>query len=148
MVRVLEVREPEDWQRYMALRHHVFCVERDVPEELQVDEYDTLTGNCDHFLLCRDDEPVGAFRCRREGSYIQLQRFCVLASCRNRGYGRVMLEYARDKYARLGFEKICMVAKFSAKPFYEKCGCVTVSDVFMEVGLPHVDMELRLDKPV
>ncbi len=146
MVRVIKVERSEDWKAYMGLRHHVFCVERDVPEALQVDEYDTLSGNCDHFLALDGEVPVGAFRCRREDGFVQLQRFCVWKEHRKNGIGRIMLEHARDYYGALGFEKICMVAKFSAKPFYERCGCVTTSQVFMEVGLPHVDMELQLDK--
>lgn len=146
MVRIIKIEDMHTLQRYLDLRHQVFCVEKDVPEDIQLDEYDILGGICDHYLLCRGGLPVGAFRCRREGKKIQLQRFCVLKEHRGQGYGRIMLEHARDYYAGLGFEKIAMEAKYSAKPFYERCGCVTVSDIFMEVGLPHVNMELILDK--
>lgn len=146
MVRVIEIADENTMGQYLTLRHQVFCVEKDVPEEIQLDRHDRLGGICDHYLLVRDGVPVGAFRCRREGRNIQLQRFCVLKAYRGRGYGRMMLEHARDRYAKLGFEKIAMEAKYAAKPFYERCGCVTVSDLFMEVGIPHVKMELILDK--
>lgn len=146
MIQVRKIEDAHTMQRYLQLRHQVFCVEKDVPQDIQLDEFDVLDGICDHFLLCRDAEPVGAFRCRREGSKIQLQRFCVLKEHRGQGFGRIMLEHARDRYTALGFEKIAMEAKYSAMPFYQRCGCVTVSDIFMEVGLPHVNMELILDK--
>lgn len=143
MVEVIQVDEG-NWAAYMKLRHHVFCVERDVPVDIQIDEYDTLSGCAEHFMICQDGQALGAFRCRPEGSKIHLQRFCVLKAHRKQGLGRAMLDFAADYYRQKAYEKLVMVAKFSAKPFYEKCGCVTVSEVFEEVGLPHVKMELPL----
>jgi predicted GNAT family N-acyltransferase len=145
MVQVVTVNS-ENWDAYMDLRHHVFCVERNVPEEIQIDGYDTLTGCAEHFMILKDGTAAGAFRCRPEGDLIHLQRFCVLASQRKQGLGRAMLRYAQSRYQALGYQKLVFEAKYSAKPFYEKCGCITVSDIFIEVGLPHVKMELPLQE--
>ncbi len=146
MSQIIKVQSAQFWTAYMVIRHRVFCVEKDVPEDIQIDEYDTLDGVAEHFLICRDDVPMGAFRCRPEGNVIHLQRFCVLKPYRKQGLGRAMLDFARDYYRKKGYEKMVMTAKFSAQPFYEKCGCVTVSDVFMEVGLPHVKMEMHFSE--
>lgn len=126
----------------LKVRNAVFTLERKVPVEIEVDEQDVLDGDCEHFLIALDGEPVGACRCMHTESGIRLQRFCVLKECRGQGVGKAALAKLEEYYSRRrqsGFQ-MELDSKFEACGFYEACGYHRESEVFMEAGVPHVKM--------
>lgn len=128
----------------IEIRRRVFVEEQGVPWELEVDGFDEPDSPCEHFLMLDGDTPFGTFRAYFETEdTVHLQRFCILKEYRGRGFGRAAMEfirnYYRDKAARITFGAQC-----TAIPFYEKCGCVCTSDVFLDAGLPHRTMVLEL----
>ena len=44
-----------------------------------------------------------------------------------------------------GAKKLTFGAQCTAIPFYEKCGCRCVSEIFLDAGLPHRTMEKELN---
>ncbi len=69
----------------------------------------------------------------------------VIAVKRGCGLGRTIvkagLQAAKEK---LGAEKVILDSQIQARPFYEKCGFCAVSEPFLELGVPHIRMEITL----
>lgn len=130
-----------DINRCLNIRRNVFVLEKGVPEEIEMDEYDCPNNDCTHFLIRYNNADVGTLRClclSREA--VKIQRFCILSSCRGLGIGKETMEYIEALYKNLGVSVIEMNAKFEVSAFYEKCGYKTVSDTFTEAGVVHVKM--------
>ena len=78
----------------IAIRKKVFVEEQGVPVELEVDEMDSPSAPCFHFLMLDDEKagepgPFGTFRAYYEtADTVHLQRFCVLKEYRAQGLGR------------------------------------------------------------
>ncbi len=129
----------------LEIRRLVFTVEKGISQDDEVDAFDILDSACDHFLVRYNGKNVGAFRCmHKSDDTIQLQRFCFLSSHRSLGLGRKSLEFAENYYHKNGIKKIILDSQYPVKDFYEKCGYKTVSDIFMEVNIPHVKMEKEI----
>ena len=129
----------------IAVRTAVFVGEQGIPEELEVDDLDSPFADCEHFLILDGDKPVGTFRAYPESEdTVHLQRLCVLREYRGLGYGRAALSFTREHFRKKGFRRIVFGAQETAIGFYEKCGCRVISDTFLDAGLPHRTMELKI----
>lgn len=128
-----------------AVRRTVFVEEQQVPEELEIDEYDERTSPTIHFVAYKGSVPVGAGRLRRyaEGTG-KIERVAVLSSERGTGLGRALMvhmeQVARDSH----YSKLKLNAQCHAQRFYEKLGYEPVGDVFDEAGIDHIAMEKKL----
>jgi len=131
----------------MHIRNNVFTIEKNVPKEIEVDEFDCLDGRSDHFLIRLDGENAGTLRCvDLSEDTVRLQRFCLEKRFRKRGLGKKLLEYAEKYYCEKGKKRIKMDAQLEAEGFYGKCGYQRVSDIFMEAGIQHVEMTKAIFK--
>ncbi|MBO4847923.1 MAG: GNAT family N-acetyltransferase [Clostridia bacterium] len=130
----------------IEIRRRVFVEEQGVPEELEIDTLDEAGSGCEHFLVLDGaDRPVGTFRAYWETpTRVHLQRFCMLKEARGRGWGRAAFAYAEGYFSAKGARSMTFGAQCTAIPFYEKCGCRCVSEVFLDAGLPHRTMEKRI----
>lgn len=130
----------------LNVRYMVFQVEKGIPREIDVDEYDCINDECEHFLIRCGDKGVGTVRCKLDikQKEIRLQRFCIHSDYRKFGFGRKMLDFIDAYYQNKEFEWIRLDSKFAVYGFYEKSGYQVVSDVFMEAGIEHVKMEKRI----
>ena len=130
----------------LNVRRVVFQVEKGIPKDIDVDMFDCVNDECEHFLIRYDNKSVGTVRCRLnfEEKEIRIQRFCILSNCRMLGLGRRLLDFIDIYYQNKGFERIRLDSKFAVHEFYEKSGYRVVSDVFMEAGVEHVKMEKRI----
>ncbi len=129
----------------LNIRDKVFTKEKLVPKNIEVDAYDKLCGNCDHFLIEYDLTKVGALRCLKvEDKTVILQRLCFLKDYRGLGLGRKVLQYIEKYYKTYGMRRITADAKYDALTFYEKCGYKKVSDVFVEAGVEHIKIMKNL----
>lgn len=69
----------------------------------------------------------------------------VLSRTRRQGLGtKILQEGIRVAKERIGAEKIWLEAQVYARSLYEKQGFVQVSDEFLEDGIPHIEMLLKL----
>ena len=77
-----------------------------------------------------------------EGGDVQLGR--VLSVRHGEGLGtRLMREAIPEIRRRLGQQRIILHAQRHAEGFYKRLGFVTVSEPFLEEGIPHVTMVLE-----
>ena len=66
-------------EKCLNMRHQVFTIEKGVPTDIEVDSFDTVDSQCDHFLILSDGKTCGALRCMNfDNESIQVQRFCIL----------------------------------------------------------------------
>lgn len=132
-------------KRSMDVRKRVFQIEKGIPENMEVDEFDGIGTGCDHFVASVDGEDVCGFRAKPldDGS-VQLQRYAVKEEWRKKGCGKKALEFAEEYYRNKGYKKIVLDAKYHVKGFYLRCGYVQTTDVFEEMNIPHIGMEKTL----
>lgn len=132
------VQSEREKQEAFEVRKIVFVEEQNVPLEEEIDEYDNTAT---HFVLYDGDSPVGAGRFREVDGYGKVERICVLSSYRkSKGAGRIIMDQIEQHAKEEGFTKLKLNAQTHAEGFYSKLGYETVSDIFMDAGIPHVTM--------
>ncbi|MEP6877716.1 MAG: GNAT family N-acetyltransferase [Nitrosospira sp.] len=129
----------DDGWALRVIREEVFIHEQHVPVEL---EWDELDANCIHILAMDSaGNPVGTARLLLSGV---IGRMAVLKGWRRKGVGSALalrlLEEARKRH----MQQIALNAQTYAKGFYARFGFQTVGDEFIDAGIPHMRMILRL----
>lgn len=123
-----------------AIRSAVFIEEQGVPEELEWDEVD---ARCRHVLaFSPEDAPIGTGRLLPDGN---IGRMAVLKAWRGRGVGSAILGVLLSLARKEGFDTVRLHAQTHAVGFYAKHGFAVTGDEFMEAGIPHRAMTLRLE---
>ena len=117
------------------IRTKVFIEEQKVPVELEWDEYDS---DSIHILAYSDDKAVATARLLRDG---HIGRMAVLKEFRNLGIGKNMLNFMVDLAHKESISNVKLSAQEQALTFYKKQGFFVTSDVYMDAGIPHYDME-------
>ena len=126
----------------LALRTAVFVVEQQCPYQ----DADGLDKQALHVLL-RDENGIRAYLRVLDkgvcGEEVRIGR--VIAVERRQGLGsRVLAAGIGAAKERFGAETIAVEAQVYAKGLYEKQGFRTVSEEFLEDGIPHVKMILEI----
>ena len=135
----------DDLEKALDIRRKVFVEEHNVPENIELDEFDSLSSECVHVLALYNNKPIGTLRANLTiKNKVKIQRFCFLPEYRKSGFGKLLLQFTETELVKEGYKYFFLEAKFSVHPFYEKCGYKKVSDVFYEVGVPHVKMEKNI----
>lgn len=125
-----------------AVRQEVFVREQGVPQDEEYDEHDSTAS---HVILYDGDTPIGAGRTRAVDNEIgKMERVCVLAPHRGSGAGKLIMAELEAAAKRKGLQKAKLHAQTHAEGFYKHLGYETVSDVFLEAGIPHVVMVKEL----
>ncbi len=128
----------------VKIRKDVFVIEQNIPENLEVDEYE---NSCQHFLTTVNDVPAAAGRLRVKDQYVKFERIACLKSFRGTGVGtnlmQKMLEFALKTYPDL---TPYMHSQTIAVAFYEKLGWIPSGEIFYEAGLPHLAMIYKEQK--
>ena len=142
MTEFRRIEKQMDLEKALQIRREVFVKEHNVPESIELDEFDTLDSQCMHILALYENKPIGTLRANLTiKDKVKFQRFCFLPEYRKSGFGKLLIEFAENELIKKGYKNFFLEAKFSVHPFYEKCGYKKVSDIFYEVGVPHVKME-------
>ncbi|GIP20377.1 GNAT family N-acetyltransferase [Paenibacillus sp. J22TS3] len=143
---IIPVHTEEQLNHGLDIRKEVFVQEQQVPEDLEIDEYDVIGPESHHVLI----EEEGRYAATGRITYYKdnaakLQRIAVRKDFRSKGIGRVLM-LALEQMARdLGFDKAVLDAQCQAEPFYAKLGYHTVStETFYDAGILHVRMEKKL----
>ncbi|SIS80623.1 GNAT family N-acetyltransferase [Alicyclobacillus vulcanalis] len=148
-MRALKVTTDAELRDCLSIRRKVFIEEQNVPEELEMDEFDAL-GQAVHVLLYDEDgSPVATARFRPyrpgEQRVAKVQRVAVLSDARGRGLGKRVMEAVEALAREEGFSEIVLDAQLHAEPFYLKLGYRRASDdVFEDAGILHVRMQKEL----
>lgn len=122
-----------------SIREAVFIREQGVPAEL---EWDGLDESCRHALaLSHSGDAIGCGRMLANG---HIGRISVLPQWRKRKVGTAIMEALLD-YARAhDYKQVDVDAQTHAVPFYRGFDFVEQGKTFMDAGLPHIKMYLKL----
>lgn len=116
------------------IRRVVFIEEQKVPVEL---EWDGLDEECIHFLAYYNNKAIATARLLSDG---HIGRMAVLPAFRRQKVGHKLLKFiialAKEKSL-----KIRLSAQAHAVDFYVKHDFHITSNVYMDAGIPHFDME-------
>lgn len=126
----------------LIIRMQVFVQEQGVPEELELDEFDS---SADHALAYIQNQCVGTARLiLRSDGRAQIGRMAVLREFRQKGVGRQLLRALILLGKSRGIVEFELHAQVSAISFYEKLGFIPHGEVYDEAGIPHRNMILLL----
>lgn len=122
-----------------AIREAVFVREQRVPVEL---EWDAFDADSVHVLASTSQgEAVGTARLLPDG---RIGRMAVVRARRGNGIGSAMLHCLLEHARRNDMMEVKLHAQVSARDFYTKFGFQVVGEEFMEAGIAHVEMRLKL----
>jgi predicted GNAT family N-acyltransferase len=120
-----------------SVRKTVFIHEQNVPAEEEIDQHE---DEATHFVLYKDDSPVGAGRFRLFDHYGKVERICVLKEMRKIGAGKAIMDKIETFASSQGLQKLKLNAQTHAIPFYSGLGYEVISEEFMDAGIPHKTM--------
>ncbi len=139
MIQIRRVTWEDESQALRYIRETVFIKEQCVPVELEWDEFDPV---CLHILAVDGDgQLVGTARLLPDG---HIGRIAVLKEWRKQGVGSALLQWMIEEMKSSGRQQAMLNAQTDAVKFYEKFGFRVVGDMFMDAGIPHVQMHLAL----
>lgn len=131
----------EELYDILTLRSKVFVVEQKCAYQ-DVDGADRCSYQL--FGYEQDGRLAGSLRILDPGQTFDepaIGRVAVESTLRNKGYARQMMECALDfMTAKLNEKKIKIEAQVYLVEFYKSQGFRTVSEAFLEDGIPHINM--------
>jgi predicted GNAT family N-acyltransferase len=129
-----------------AVREAVFIREQGVPVELEWDEFD---ADCIHLIAVDAAEnAIGTARLLQQGENGGIGRMAVLKEWRGKGVGDALMRHLLKEAAALEIQQLTLNAQAYAVGFYARFGFAAMGNQFLEAGIPHVKMALRLaDRP-
>lgn len=137
-VEIKQIVNLTELEQALAIRRQVFCIEQNVSEEIEMDEFDDVAT---HILAFINDKPVGTARWRFTEEGAKMERFAVLKEYRGKDVGEALVKYTLDKLKDNDF--IYLNAQESVIKFYEKFGFLSVGNRFYEADIPHKKMILK-----
>lgn len=131
---------------WTELAHHarpirlaVFVHEQHVPIEL---EWDGVDPECVHAVAYGDAHAaIGTARLLPDA---RIGRMAVLPAMRGQGVGRCLLAALIDRARSRGDRDVRLSAQTRARGFYERSGFESYGVTYLDAGIEHVDMRLRL----
>ncbi len=133
-----------DWpawaDRLTAVRREVFVNEQKVSESLEIDGRDP---ECKHAVaLSANSTVIATGRLLPEG---KIGRMAVLRQWRGQGVGHAIISCLIDAAKLRGDREIWLSSQVLAISFYERHGFSCQGDQYIEAGLPHQDMSLKIN---
>jgi len=125
-------------QQLAAVRRKVFVEEQKVPVEIELDDFDETAA---HWLACYNDIPVGTCRMLADG---HIGRLAVLKEYRGLNIGKQLLVAAVNEARKENKFEVYLYAQTHARDFYQAAGFAVVGEEFMDAGIPHLPMKMRL----
>jgi predicted GNAT family N-acyltransferase len=124
-----------DLEKAWAIRHEVFVIGQDCPEELEWENEEEST----HYLASINGEPVGTARWRKTSNGYKLERFAVLDQARNKGVGSALVQTLVNEL-KPSNELLYLHAQLAAAPLYARHGFKPHGEHFWEAGIEHIKM--------
>lgn len=134
---VKKVETKAELDQAYTVRTIVFVQEQNVPVDLEIDEHDETAI---HFIGLLNSEVIAASRLRFVDDYGKLERICILKEHRGKSYGKKLIAKMEEVIKEEGYSKAKLNAQTHAEDFYRKLGYMTISDEFIDAGIPHVTM--------
>lgn len=135
------VRDEAELRAAMALREEVFVGEQGVALSVEIDDRDPVAT---HLVAVQDGAVVGTTRLLDDGDALMLGRLAVAAQARRCGLAARLLAEAERRARAEGRRSIVLNAQAYARELYRAAGYVEEGPEFVEAGIVHVRMVLRL----
>lgn len=132
------VKTEQELADAFEVRRKVFVGEQNVPEEEEIDQHESEAV---HFVLYSEGTAAGAGRFRILDGIGKVERICVLKESRNSGAGVAVMNKIEDYAKSQGISSLKLNAQTHAIPFYSRLGYETVSEEFLDAGIPHKTMK-------
>jgi YbgC/YbaW family acyl-CoA thioester hydrolase len=125
------------------VRTTVFVEEQGIARE---DEWDAADATCEHAVAYnRLGQSVATGRLLQGAPGVgKVGRMAVHRVLRGTGVGREVLQALTALARQRGDHTLRLSAQRTAQGFYRRLGYQPVGDGYDEVGIPHIDMEIRL----
>lgn len=127
-----------------AVRHAVFVEEQRIPAELERDPADAGCVHAVAFDAAGQAVGTGRLLPLPDG-VLKLGRLAVLRPWRGRGVGQALLQALLDAARAQGAREVMLHAQQSAASFYLDAGFAPRGEEFIEAGIPHLEMVLKLE---
>ena len=134
-INVRIVENAEEMKIVRDIRHRVFIMEQNVPEHVEVDQFEKSAR---YLLAALDGQFVGTARWRKTNKGIKLERFAVLKNKRTYGVGGALVEFMLEQV--INETVVYLHAQDHVISFYKKFGFQPVGDYFYEGGISHQEM--------
>jgi len=109
------------------------------PEELDEEKNNLLIG------AFEDGDILGCCMLVEEkAGVVKLRQMAVLNILQGKGIGRALMQFAENLARDHGYKVLTMHARKNAVGFYEKMGYKVTGPEFLEVSIPHYEMEKEL----
>jgi predicted GNAT family N-acyltransferase len=109
------------------------------PEELDQEKENILIG------AFEEDKLLGCcMLIRTANPEIRLRQLAVLKNLQGKGIGRALIQFAENLARDTGHKKVTMHARKTSVPFFEKLGYHVSGEEFLEITIPHFEMEKAL----
>lgn len=135
-IEIRPVKNDSEYRQILGIRKEVFVKGQGVPEDIEVDEYET---SFIHIICFCEGQPAGCARIRKVGKKLKFERIAVLDEFRGKGVGKeivkYMLAYTLDK-SMLAY----MNTQYYLLDFYSSLGFRPEGEVFYEAGIKHIKM--------
>ncbi len=131
------VKTRKELEEVLRLRKTVFVEEQDVPKEI---EFDGLDQRLEHVIVRLDGKTIGCARIRPMNGKVKLERIAILKEQRNKGFGKMLMQYLISHCRQIGANEIVIHAQHHLRGFYEDFGFKSKGQPFMEAGIKHIEM--------
>ena len=122
-----------------AVRHDVFVLEQNVPEDLEMDDQD---AQCIHAVAYNEQGmAIGTGRLLPDA---HIGRMAVRSDYRGKGVGSKLLQALVDEARRHKHMEVVLSAQTHAQVFYAAHGFVAEGKIYMDAGIEHVVMRRAL----
>lgn len=137
--RVRRARWPDDMQALKTVRERVFVQEQHVPAAL---EWDGLDEHCIHALAeDLNGQPIATGRMKADG---KIGRIAVLKNWRGKQVGNGIMGELFKAAHEQQLKECYLDSQLSALGFYQNLGFIEEGEEFMDAGIPHLRMRLKL----
>ncbi len=130
------------YNQTVALRHEI--LRAPIGLEFPIDE---LEIEAEHFhLACyANDQLAGCLvLVPISDEVVKMRQVSVAQGFQRRGVGRALVEFSETFARERGFRLMTLHARATAVDFYEKLGYERIGEEFIEVTLPHWEMQKPL----
>lgn len=108
-------------------------------EDLEKEKHDILVAAFDEEILL-----ACCLLTEIDPQTVRLRQMAVRPNQQGKGIGQTLIVFAETLARDKGYKKLMMHARDTAVGFYEKQGYKVCGDQFIEVTIPHFEMEKRL----
>lgn len=136
---------PTAGRRYLQSRELRWCrLRKPLGFERGTERFD-CEDDAMHLVAVSDDEVVGCVLfIAKDDKSGRLFQMVVAEDFAGKGIGRILVEHLEQRLHRDGFEHVVLHARCHVQGFYERLGYTACSDVYEEVGIPHITMERNI----